>query len=172
MLFLIQQNIIRLLVLLVFQVMILSNLNLSPFIVPNILPLFILLLPFEIPRWALIFIGFFSGLIADIFLGTLGFNAASMLLVAYLRPFLIRLITPRGTDFDQSPNIFSQGFTWFLVYSSIAIFIHHGFYLVIESGTFYNIFLLILRILLSSITSLFFIFIGLYLFSVRKKRAV
>lgn len=116
------------------------------------------------------FIGFFSGMAADIFLGTLGFNTAANLLLAYIRPFIINLITPKGTEFEQSPNIFSQGFTWFLIYLSIAVLIHHSFYLLIESGTFYNIILLLTRIILSSILSLVFMFIGLYLFSVKKRR--
>lgn len=166
----IQQNVVRFLLLTVLQVMVISNLNLSPFLIPNILPLFILLLPFSIPRWLLMLIGFFSGMAADIFLGTLGFNTAANLLLAYIRPFIINLITPKGTEFEQSPNIFSQGFTWFLIYLSIAVLIHHSFYLLIESGTFYNIILLLTRIILSSILSLVFMFIGLYLFSVKKRR--
>ncbi|MCS6819379.1 MAG: hypothetical protein RMJ53_05090, partial [Chitinophagales bacterium] len=112
-----------------------------------------------------------SGLLSDIFLGTLGFNSAANLLVAYIRPFLINLITPKGTVFDQSPNIFSQGFTWFTIYLSIGVFIHHAFYLLVESGTFYNIFLLSLRVIISTIISVAFMLIGLYLFTARKKRA-
>lgn len=167
----IQQNVVRFIVLTALQVMVVSNLNLSPFLTPNILPLFVLLLPFSTPRWLLMLIGFASGLAADVFLGTLGFNAAASLLVAYFRPFLINLITPKGTEFEQSPNIFSQGFTWFLIYLSISVFIHHAFYLLIESGSFYNLFLLVGRIISSALLSLLFMFIGLYLFSVKKKRA-
>jgi len=170
--FIIQQNVVRFLVLTALQVMVISNLNLSPFITPNILPLFVLLLPFSTPRWLLILIGFASGLSADILLGTLGFNAAANLLVAYFRPFLISLITPKGTDFEQTPNIFSQGFTWFFIYLSISVILHHSFYLLVESGTFYNLLLLCLRIILSSMLTLAFMFIGLYLFSVKKKRSV
>lgn len=167
----IRQNVIRFFVLTALQVMVVSNLNLSPFLTPNILPLFVLMLPFSTPRWLLMVIGFASGLAADSLLGTLGFNASASLLVAYIRPFLINLITPKGTEFEQSPNIFSQGFTWFLIYLSIAVFIHHAFYLLVESGSFYNLFLLLIRVVLSSVLSLLFMFIGLYLFSVKKKRA-
>ncbi len=168
----IRQNLVRFIVLLLLQVLLVSNLNLSPYISPNIFPLFILLLPFATPRWLLMLIGFFSGLILDVFLGTVGMNAAATLLVAYLRPFLINLITPRGNEFEQSPNIFSQGLTWFLIYVSITVFVHHSFYLLIESGTFYNLLKLLLRVVCSTAMSMIFMFIGLYLFSVRKKRKV
>ena len=169
---LIWQNLLRLVLLLIIQAVLVSNLNLSPYLTPNIFPLFILLLPFSTPRWLLILIGFFSGLTLDVLMGTIGMNAAATLLVAYLRPFLINLITPKGTEFEQSPNIFAQGATWFLIYLSIAVVIHHSFYLLIESGTFYNLLLLLVRVIFSSLLSLLFMFIALYLFSVKKKRKV
>jgi rod shape-determining protein MreD len=166
------QNLVRFVLLLLIQVLLISNLNLSPYITPNIFPLFVLLLPFATPRWLLMLIGFFSGLMLDVFLGTVGMNAAATLLIAYLRPFLINIITPRGSEFEQTPNIFSQGLTWFLIYVSILVFIHHFFYLLIESGTFYNLLKLLLRVICSTALSMLFMFIGLYLFSTKKKRKV
>ncbi len=168
----IQQNLLRFFLLLFIQVLLVSNLKLSPYISPNIFPLFILMLPFPTPRWLLIVIGFLSGLVLDVFLGTIGMNAAATLLLAYIRPFLITLITPRGTEFDQSPNIFAQGFTWFFIYTSLSVLVHHSFFMLIESGTFYNLIKLLARVLASSAVSLLFMFIGLYLFSVRRKRKI
>ncbi len=165
-------NIFRLLILLLLQVLVLSNLNLSTFITPNIFPLFVLLLPFSTPRWLLIILSFAAGLTLDVLLGSIGMNAAACLLIGYLRPFLISLITPKGTEFESNPNIYAQGFTWFFIYLTTSVLIHHSFYLLVESGTFYNLFLLTVRIVASSIFSILLMFMLLYLFSANKKRRV
>jgi rod shape-determining protein MreD len=165
-------NIFRLALLLMLQVLVLSNLGLSTFITPNIFPLFVLLLPFSTPRWLLIIISFLAGLSLDVLLGSIGMNAAACLLIGYLRPFLISLITPKGTEFESNPNVYAQGFTWFLIYLTTSVLIHHSLYLLIESGTFYNLLLLSGRILASTVFSITLMFMLLYLFSANKKRRV
>ncbi len=163
-------NLFRLLLLLLAQILIFSHINFSSFINPYIFPLFILLLPFEIPRWLLLLIGFTSGLALDFFLGSTGMHAAACLLVAYLRPFLINVITPKGTEFEISPNVYAQGITWFVVYLSVAMFIYLTFYFLVEAATFLNLFLLLVKIFLSVLVSLTFMLIFLFLFSAKKKR--
>src|SRR5687767_14536419 len=99
----------RLILLALMQVLIFSNLNFSSFINPYVFPLFILLLPFETPRWLLMILGLLTGLLLDVFLGSVGMHAAAGLLTGYLRPFLINVITPKGTEFETAPNIYAQG---------------------------------------------------------------
>jgi len=163
-------NLFRLFLLLLVQILVFSNVNFSAFVNPYIFPLFILLLPFETPRWLLLLIGFSSGLALDYFLGSAGMHAASCLMLAYLRPYLIKVITPRGTEFEVSPNVYAQGFAWFVVYLVIAMLIYLTFYFLIEAATFLNFFLLLVKIILSVLTSVFFMFLFLFLFSSRKKR--
>jgi len=162
--------IFRLLLLLIAQVLVFSNVNFSSFINPYVFPLFVLLLPFETPRWLLMLSGFAAGLALDIFLGSMGMHAAAGLLLGYLRPFLINVITPKGTEFEVSPNVYSQGITWFVFYLSISVFIYLTFYFLIEAATFFNFFLLLLKIIFSVIVSVLFMLMFLYLFSSRKKR--
>ncbi len=163
-------NLFRFFLLLFAQILFFSNINFSSFINPYVFPLFILLLPFETPRWLLMFIGFLSGLALDYFLGSLGMHAAACLLIGYMRPALINIITPKGTEFEISPNIFAQGVTWFIVYTGISMFIYLTFYFFIEAATFLNFFLMLLKILLSVTASVIFMLIFLLLFSARKKR--
>lgn len=163
-------NLFRLILLLLAQVIIFSNINFSPFINPYIFPLFILLLPFEIPRWLLLLIGFGAGLALDFFLGSAGMHAAACLLIAYLRPFLINIITPKGTEFETSPNVYAQGITWFFVYLGFTMLIYLTFYFLVEAATFLNFFWLLLKIFLSGLVSVLFMFIFLFLFSSKKKR--
>lgn len=162
--------ILRFILLLLAQVLIFSNINFSSFVNPYIFPLFVLLLPFETPRWLLMILGLLSGLVLDIFLGSTGMHAAACLALGYLRPFLINIITPKGTEFELSPNIHSQGLPWFIIYLGVSITLYLGFYFIVEAATFYNFFLLLLKIVLSTVTSVLFMVIFLYLFSTRKKR--
>jgi len=163
-------NLLRFMLLLLAQILVFSNINFTSFINPYVFPLFILLLPFETPRWALMLIGFLAGLILDIFLGSAGMHAAACLLIGYLRPFLINIITPKGTVFEISPQVYSQGAAWFAVYTGISILIYLTFYFLIEAATFFNFFLLFLKIVLSTVFSTGAILIILFLFSSRKKR--
>ena len=163
-------NLLRFILLLLAQALIFSNINFSSFVNPYVFPLFILLLPFETPRWLLMLIGFFAGLALDVFLGSFGMHAAACLLIGYLRPFLISIITPKGTEFEISPNVYSQGLTWFVVYLGVATTVYLAFYFLIEEATFRNIFLLLLKTVLSVIISVAFMLIFLYLFSSRKSR--
>lgn len=163
-------NLFRLLLLLLVQILIFSHINFSSFINPYIFPLFILLLPFETPRWLLMLIGFSAGLALDFFLGSVGMHAAACLLIAYLRPLLINVITPKGTEFEISPNVYAQGITWFVVYLGFTMFIYLTFYFLVEAATFLNFFLLLVKIFLSVLVSVTFMLIFLFLFSARKKR--
>lgn len=163
-------NILRFVLLLLAQILVFSNVNFSSFINPYVFPLFILLLPFETPRWLLMLIGFAAGLTLDIFLGSAGMHAAACLLVGYLRPFLINIITPKGTEFEISPQLYAQGPTWFAIYIGITMSIYLTFYFLIEEATFMNFFLLLVKIILSTLFSTGAILTLLFLFSSRKKR--
>ena len=163
-------NLFRLVLLLLAQILIFSNINLSSFVNPYIFPLFILLLPFETPRWLLILIGFSSGLLLDFFLGSIGMHAAACLLIGYARPFLINIITPKGTEFEISPNVYAPGLSWFVVYLGITMLVYLSVYFFIEAATFLNFFYMLLKILLSTLVSVSFMLIFLFLFSSKKKR--
>lgn len=169
MLSLIPINLLRFVALMAAQILIFSNIN-FPYINPYVYLLFILLLPFETPRWLLMILGFLTGLTLDLFVGSLGMHAAACLLIAYLRPALISIITPKGAEFEVEPNINLQGVTWFLIYSTLATFIHHVVYFLIESWTFYNLFIAFLRITMSTIFSVLFMMIFLFLFTSSRKR--
>lgn len=161
---------LRLILLLLAQILIFSNINFSSFVNPYIFPLFILLLPFETPRWLLMLLGVSSGLILDIFLGSTGMHAAACLLIAYLRPFLIKIITTKGAEFEISPNVYAQGLSWFVIYLGIAMLIYLTFYFLVEAATFLNFFLLLVKIFLSAFVSVIFMLIFLFLFSTKRKR--
>lgn len=79
------------------QVLVFNNILIAKMISPFFYILFILLLPFETPRSAMLVLAFVLGLSIDAFNNTLGVHAAASVLVAYLRPSLLSLISSRET---------------------------------------------------------------------------
>ena len=82
------RNIIRLLVVVLLQVFIINNIEISSMINPYFYVIFILLLPFETPGWILLMSAFSLGLVVDLFMNTPGLHAASCVFMAFLRPYL------------------------------------------------------------------------------------
>ncbi len=129
------RNIIRFLVFILVQVYILNKLPpLHQFIIPIIYYLFILWLPFSVSRIGLLFIGFFTGLTLDYFMYTPGLHAAACVLIAYVRPFIINVLTPKDmSEFNYSePSPRAMGWTPYLVYALTLTLLHHGYLVLLE----------------------------------------
>lgn len=120
-------------VLLITQVLVLNNMQISAYINPYAYILFVLILPFETPGWLLLLSAFALGLGVDLFPqgasggGTaLGFHAAASVLTAYVRPTILRWINPRDEyDVGTLPCAEDYGIRWYIVYSVILIGLHH-----------------------------------------------
>jgi hypothetical protein len=133
---------------------------------------FLLLLPFDTSSVLLLLIGFLTGLLVDVFYNTLGIHAAACLLIAYLRPYVIILITPRG-GYDQNSKLSLQGmgFEWFALYVLILTFIHHLVLFFVEASRLDLFFLTVLKAISSTIFTCIIIFLIQYLFYTSKSRA-
>ncbi len=164
------RNVIRFVVLILLQVLVLNHIFLGGYINPYLYVLFILLLPFESPKWLLLLSGFLLGVGVDIFSDTLGLNAAACVAMAFARPFVIQSIS-RGTgvEYTGEPSLARQGFKWFLYYSAILILIHHAFLFYLEIFRFSEFFLTLVRVILSAAFTLGLVFIAEYIRTPRKK---
>ena len=144
--------------LLLIQVLILNHIEFSGFINGYLYVLFILTLPFETPKWLLLFAAFAMGIAVDIFSQTLGIHALAAISMAFLRPYLLEIIAPReGYDIGVQPNVNSFGFYWFLKYAAILVLAHHLVLFYTETFTFHQFFSTLLRTILSSIFTLLLI---------------
>ena len=160
----IARNAGRFIILVLFQVLVLNNIQFSGFVNPFMYVLFILLLPFETPRWVLLVSGFLLGLSVDIFSNTLGLHASATLFMAFLRPYVLRVISPRdGYETGTYPRVFYYGITWFLNYAIILVFAHHLFLFYLEVFRFSEFFRTLLRVILSSSFSILFIALSQYI---------
>jgi hypothetical protein len=133
------------------QVWILNNIQLSGYINPYLYILFLLILPFGTAPAILIPAGFFLGLTIDLFMHTAGLHAAACVLAAFMRPVVLSLIAPGdGYDNNQRPHVSVMGFGWFLRYVIIMVLLHHTALFYLEVFRFSDFFLTLARVLFSS----------------------
>jgi len=163
------KNIGRFIFLVFFQVLILNNIQFSGYITPYFYIYFILLLPFETPRWLLLSTAFLLGITLDVFSNTPGLNASACVLMAFSRPLVISSISS-GTEFMMGthPSLKNQGIKWFAYYSVILVLIHHFCLFYLEIFRFTEFFQTLVRVLLSTIFTLLLVFISEYLFYSRE----
>jgi rod shape-determining protein MreD len=152
--YIIARNIIRFIIVILFQVLIMDNVMINGFLVPYVYLLFILLMPFETPRWIVLLSGFALGLSIDFFEHTLGMHTAATVMIAFIRPYFLNLLAPRdGYEAETFPRIHFYGFTWFFKYTLIIVFIHHFFLFYLEAFQLQNFLSTLLRVILSSALS-------------------
>ena len=160
---LVSRNIIRFAILVLVQILILNNIQISGYLVPNFYILFILLLPFETPRWLLLLMAFALGVSVDLFSHTLGMHAAATVFMAFLRPWVLEMSAPRdGYETGTFPRVYYYGFQWFFRYTVILVLAHHFVLFYIEVFRFSEFFSTLLRVLLSSLFSVIIILISQY----------
>jgi hypothetical protein len=129
------KNIFRLAIFILVQVYVLNKIPfLHRFIVPYLYFLFILWLPFSISRLGLLLVGFVTGLTLDYFTQTPGLHAAACVLIAYARPFIINLLTPKDTaEFNyREPSPRAMGWAPYTLYAFVLTLMHHGYMTLLE----------------------------------------
>jgi hypothetical protein len=90
----------------------------------------------------------------DLFYQSLGVHAAATVFLAYVRPFVLRLIEPRGKyNINYSPTRMRMGMGWFSRYVAIMLAIHLFFYFSVEAFTFVYIVDILLNTVVSFVLS-------------------
>ncbi len=141
--------------LILLQALILNNIQFSGFVNPYVYILFIMLLPFTIPGYAVLGLSFLLGFSIDIFSNTPGVHSGATVLLGFLRPGIANLISSREIiEKGNTPNMKQLGFAGFLKFTIIAVLAHHLFLFFAEAFSFVGFFHTLLRIILSSIFSI------------------
>ncbi len=155
--------------LLLLQALIVDNIRFGYYIHPYVYVLFIFLLPFNIPHWQLLLLGFVTGFSVDMFNGTPGLNAAATVMMAFVRPFVINAMTRRkDINPNDEPSLNNMGISWFIIYSIILLIIHNLVLFMLEAFSFKLVYLVLTQTLMSVFSSLLLIFIILLLFKKSK----
>jgi len=163
---------IQFIFLLMIQVLILNNIQYSGYINPYLYIIFIFWLPFDTPKWLLMTLSFILGISVDVFSNTLGMHASASVFLAFVRPYVARILAPRdGYDVNHLPSIQDLGFGWFLRYAIILILTHHLFLFFVEVFRFIDAFNTLLRVISSSLFTLILVLITEYFrVNLEKKR--
>jgi rod shape-determining protein MreD len=129
------RNIVRFLLFLFIEIYVLDSIpHLHRFISPSLFFIFLLWLPFSIRPRLLLWIAFFTGLIVDYFMQSPGLHASACLVLAFIRPFLIGVLTPRdSTEFNyREPS--AQSLLWapYVIYITVLTFSYHTWLVFLE----------------------------------------
>ena len=164
-------QIVRFVALVLFQVLVINHIRLGGYVHPYIYLIFIMLLPFNTPKWQLLVLGFLLGLTIDLFTGTPGLHAGATTLMAFCRPSIIKLVSG-NQKFEnvQEPNLRHLDGIWIFRYVLCMVLVHHFTLFFLESFSVYLIGQVLLRILLSVPVSIFLIMMILYIFKTDRKR--
>ena len=149
-------NLFRILSLLALQVMVLDHLDVANgWLIPFLYVLALLMLPFELPVWALLLVGGSVGATMDLFTNTPGMHTSACLVMMYTRSFWQRIIAPReGYEFGMRPDTQRMGFFWFLTYAGMLVLVHHLWLFFFELHRFDRFFSTLLRALGSGVFTL------------------
>ncbi len=165
--------IFRFVLLVLFQVFILNNIDLFGYMNPFLYVVFILTLPFKIKPTPLVIISFLMGYFVDLLTGNImGIHAASALLVGFFRPKVIKLVSSTESDYDtkNAPNLMNMGGKWFFTFAGVLVFVYNLSYFYLEHFTFSGFFTTFFSAFFNTIFTLIFVFIFEFLRNRKKSR--
>ncbi|NEM96600.1 hypothetical protein [Pontibacter burrus] len=164
------RHIVQFILFVALQILLLDNLVLFSTGFCFIYIAFLLFLPIHINKVLLLFLGFLAGFTVDVFYDTMGIHAAASVLLAFLRPHILNLLTPRdGYDTNDSANLHVMGWRWFLAYASILIAVHHAAVFSLEIISF-DWFTLIKVLFSTLFTGVVVVILQLLFFSVKRAK--
>jgi hypothetical protein len=160
-------NIIQFILFVSFQILFMDSLILYSTAFCFIYIGFLLFLPIGISRVWILLLGFITGFTVDVFYDTLGIHAAASVFLAYLRPHILNLLTPRdGYDSSDTATIYAMGWRWFLTYALILILLHHTAVFFLEVISFRDAWYTVIKIITSTLyTCLVMVILQLLFFS-------
>lgn len=166
------RNIIRFAVFIFLQVYVLNKVpHLHQYITPYLYYLFILWVPFSVSRMGLLIVGFITGMTLDFFMMTPGLHAAACVLIAYFRPFIINVLTPKdSSEFNyREPSPKALGWTPYLIYTFVLTLFHHSYMVLLEWLSFGSFFHFLIKVIATTGISMLLIITAELLFPRRLK---
>lgn len=161
-------NAFRFLLLVVVQVLVFNRLNFFGFINPMVYILFLYWYPIKENRSLFISLGFFLGLMIDLFSDTLALHAAASVSIAYARPAIMRFVFGVNYEFQSfklSNSTRIQQFTFL----ALLVLGHHLIFYGLEIFTFSNLLLILKKVLFNGIGTIVICSLFISLFGLSKE---
>jgi len=147
------------------QTLIVNHIQVSIYAYPMVYILAIIMLPIDLNILLTMAIALVLGIVTDALSDTFGLHTSSAVLLAYLRPFILKIFRPRdGYINGILPSIHDMGLTWFLAYAGLCVLTHHIWFFSLEIFRLDLFDLILLKVLVSSLFSFILIFLFQYLF--------
>lgn len=159
--------------LIMLQVFLFDNLNVSVYFYPMIYVGFILVLPMNINPALLLFLSLLTGVTMDLFAGTYGLNAIACLAAGFVRPVLLNMTVGKDVARDGGlplPLNVGRG-KWFR-YALLLIAVHCLVFFFFEAMTFRYVWFTLARALCSIVLTTVIIWFLAYLFPYGKQNSV
>lgn len=135
------------------QVLVLNQMHVGGYATPFFYIYFILKFNSRIGRNQLMLWSFAIGMMVDVFGNTPGMNASAATCLAFFRESFLRLVTLRDMDEGFRPGVKSLGFSSFARYSLLSCTLFCTLLLMIDTFSFFNVTVLILKILTSTLST-------------------
>ena len=142
---------------LLLQLLLINNLHFLGVCSPCLYILFLIALPTELPRWAELLIGAFTGMLMDIACNSPGVHMAACVALSYCRPRLLHKIIP---DDDRLIGTLSTSIVDLPAFIRIVLpltLLHHTIAFLFLNFTFHAFWLTLIQILVSSLMTILLI---------------
>lgn len=151
--------------LLFLQVFVLNNVLFLGYVNPYVYIAFVFLYPLKENRIPFLFYTFLLGVFIDFFSDSGGIHAFSILSIAYIRLFFVRVYFRKVPADYPFFNLKSESFGKVFNYTVTLTLIHHLIYFSFANFSFHNFSNVLLNVLFSSIFTLTLYFLGTYIFT-------
>ncbi len=155
----------------ILQVSLFNNVNLMGYIDPYVYIIFVFVFPFNKDKTGLLVGSFILGLFIDLLTNDGGIHAFSLVFIAYIRFFLLRLLSGKSTFEIEESTIHTLRFPILFMWIVILTIIHHFLVFTLEQFSFTHFGHLIFKTVVSTLLSMVLIIFGLQLFMTKKSHA-
>ena len=146
------------------QVFLFDNLSISIYLNPLVYVAFVALLPLDTPPVVLLASGLAMGVTMDFAMGAAGVNTIATLLVAFVRPALLRTLYTREGGVPCAGRL---GRRVFLNYLIVLVLLHHAVFFSLEALSWMHLVRTLVRIVVSGAVSVAFIWIIARIFTAK-----
>lgn len=164
---LVLNNLLRFILLLTVQIFIFNQINFLGYINPFPYILYIMLFPINWNKNALLLSSFLLGLLMDAFWNTGGVHAASSIILAYIRPYLLKFTF--GVSYEyQTVKVIDKMSPERISFIALSVVLHHLILFILEIFSFEYIGDIIFRTIITTIYTTILSILIIYLIKPNK----
>ena len=149
--------------LLFLQVFVLNNIQFLGYVNPYLYIIFVFFYPLDSNRFSFLFSAFMLGLCVDFFSDSGGIHAFSILFIAYIRLFFVRIFFKKTSIDFPFFNLYTEPFGKVFNYIVVLTLIHHFILFSFANFSLQNIEQIFINTFLSGIFTLVLFFLGAFI---------